>query len=113
MASNCSFAPNGPVRGDRAVIADPDGGYLSEVVRLVRSVSRSSGMRLKSDRDTEWHSEQTATELAVMAADIEQLADRTGFLKFASQPGCMRVAFPVYEAEKIAAPFVPPELRSS
>ncbi len=44
-------------------------------------------MRLGSDRDTEGHSEQTATELAVMAADIEQLADRTGFLKFASQPG--------------------------
>jgi type IV secretory pathway TraG/TraD family ATPase VirD4 len=78
-----------------------------EVVRLVRSVSRSSGMRLGSDRDTEGHSEQTATELAVMAAEIEQLQDRTGFLKFASQPGWMRVAFPVYETEKIAAPFAP------
>jgi hypothetical protein len=42
-----------------------------------------------------------------MAAEIEQLADRTGFLKFASQPGWMRVAFPVYETDKIAAPFVP------
>jgi len=78
-----------------------------EVVRLARSVSRSSGMRFGSDRDTEGHSEQTATELAVMAAEIEQLPDRTGFLKFASQPGWMRVAFPFYETEKVAAPFVP------
>ncbi len=78
-----------------------------EVVRLARSVSRSSGMRFGSDRDTEGHSEQTATELAVMAAEIEQLQDRTGFLKFTSQPGWMRVAFPVYETEKVAAPFVP------
>jgi type IV secretory pathway TraG/TraD family ATPase VirD4 len=78
-----------------------------EVVRLARSVSRSSGMRLGSDRDTEGHSEQTATELAVMTAEIEQLQDRTGFLKLASQPGWMRVSFPVYETEKIAAPFVP------
>ena len=78
-----------------------------EVVRLVHSVSRSSGMRLGSDRDTEGRSEQTAIELAVMAAEIEQLADRTGFLKFASQPGWMRVAFPIYELPKAAEPFVP------
>ena len=78
-----------------------------EVVRLTRSVSRSTGVRFASDRDTEGHSEQTATELAVMSAEIEQLQDRTGFLKFASQPGWMRVAFPVYEIEKVAAPFMP------
>ncbi len=77
-----------------------------EVVRLARSVSRSTGMRFGSDRDTEGHSEQTAIELAVMAAEIEQLPDRTGFLKLTSQPGWMRVAFPVYETAKIAAPFV-------
>ena len=53
------------------------------------------------------HSEQTATELAVMAAEIEQLPDRTGFLKFASQPGWMRVAFPVYQLPNVAVPFVP------
>ena len=51
--------------------------------------------------------EQTATELAVMAAEIEQLPDRTGFLKFVSQPGWMRVAFPFYETDKVAEPFVP------
>ena len=78
-----------------------------EVVRLARSVSRSSGATFGSGRDTRGHSEQTATELAVMAAEIEQLPDRTGFLKFASQPGWMRVGFPVYEIEKVAAPFMP------
>ena len=44
-----------------------------------------------------------------MATEIEQLPDRTGFLKFASQPGWMRVGFPVYKIEKRAAAFVPTE----
>ena len=78
-----------------------------EIVRLVRSVSRSSGPTFGTNRDTEGHSEQTATEFAVMAAEIEQLADRTGFLKFASQPGWMRVGFPFYELPQVAEPFVP------
>jgi type IV secretory pathway TraG/TraD family ATPase VirD4 len=78
-----------------------------EVVRLVRSQSRSSGPKFGSDRDTEGHSEQTTTELAVMAAQIEQLPDRNGYLKFASQPEWMRVSFPIYETQKIAAPFAP------
>jgi type IV secretory pathway TraG/TraD family ATPase VirD4 len=78
-----------------------------EVVRLARSVSRSSGSKFGSGRDTEGHSEQTATELAVMGAEIEQLPDRAGYLKFASQPGWMRVAFPVYELERTTEPFVP------
>ena len=42
-----------------------------------------------------------------MAAEIEQLADRTGLLKFASPPGWMRVGFPVYKIEKSASAFVP------
>ena len=77
------------------------------MVRFARSRSRSSGPTFGSGHDTKGHSEQTATELAVMAAEIEQLPDRTGFLKFASQPGWMRVAFPVYETEKLTDPFVP------
>ena len=77
-----------------------------EIVRLVRSVSRSSGPTFGSSHDTRGHSEQTATELAVMAAEIEQLPDRTGFLKFASQPGWMRVTFPVYETGKRAESFM-------
>lgn len=76
-----------------------------EVVRLVRSVNRSSGSKFGDGRESVGHSEQTATELAVMAAEIEQLPDRTGFLKFASQPGWMRVAFPIYELPKVAEPF--------
>lgn len=78
-----------------------------EVVRLARSVSRSSGPTFGSGHNTQGHSEQTATELAVMAAEIEQLPDRTGFLKFASEPGWMRVGFPVYQIGKTAASFVP------
>ena len=77
-----------------------------EVVRFVRSASHSSGPRFASGHDTKGHSEQTTTELAVMAAEIEQLPDRTGFLKFASQPGWMRVGFPVYKTEKVAESFV-------
>ena len=78
-----------------------------EVVRFARSQSRSSGPTFGSGHDTKGHSEQTTTELAVMAAEIEQLPDRTGFLKFASQPGWMRVGFPVYQIGKTAASFVP------
>jgi hypothetical protein len=41
-----------------------------------------------------------------MAAEIEQLPDRAGFLKITSQPAWMRVAFPVYDIPKVAEPFV-------
>ena len=41
-----------------------------------------------------------------MAAEIEQLPDRAGFLKFASQPAWMGAAFPVFEIPKVAGPFV-------
>ena len=78
-----------------------------EVVRRARSVSRSTGARFGTGRGTRGHSEQTVTEFAVLSAEIEQLRDRTGLLKFASQPGWMRVAFPVYEIEKVAVPFAP------
>lgn len=59
-----------------------------------------------SGRDAPAHSEQTATELVVLAAEIDPLPDRTGFLRFASQPGWMRVEFLVYETEKGSVPFV-------
>ena len=77
-----------------------------EVLRLTNSVSRSSSGRLGGDRETHGQSEQHATESAVMAAEIEQLADRAGFLKFASQPAWMRVSFPYFDIAKIAEPFV-------
>jgi type IV secretory pathway TraG/TraD family ATPase VirD4 len=77
-----------------------------DVTRLARSSSRSSGATFGSDRDTEGHSEHHATESAVLAAEIEQLPDRAGFLKIASQPAWMRVQFPVYDLPKVAEPFV-------
>jgi len=78
-----------------------------DVLRLARSVTRSSGATFGSDRDTEGHSEHYSTESAVLAAEIEQLPDRAGFLKIASQPAWMRVSFPVYDIPKVAEPFVP------
>ncbi|EQD77246.1 Type IV secretory pathway VirD4 component-like protein [mine drainage metagenome] len=78
-----------------------------EVVRRVRPVSRSRGVRSGRRQITVGHSEPTVTERAVLPAEIEQLPDRTGFLKLASEPGWMRVAFPVDETGRIAAPFVP------
>lgn len=45
--------------------------------------------------------------LSAMAVKVEQLPDRTGFLKFASRPGWMRATFVVYELERTAMPFVP------
>ena len=46
-------------------------------------------------------------ESAVLPAEIEQLPDRTGYLKFASRPEWIRVGFPVYALERVAEPFVP------
>jgi type IV secretory pathway TraG/TraD family ATPase VirD4 len=77
-----------------------------DVVRLTRSSSRSSGAALGSDRDTEGHSEHHSTEAAVLPSEIEQLPDRSGFLKIPSQPAWMRVSFPVYDIPKVAEPFV-------
>ena len=77
-----------------------------EVLRLANSVSRSSSGMLGAERETRVQSEQHATEFAVMAAEIEQLPDRSGFLKFPSQPAWMRVAFPYYEMPKVAEPFL-------
>jgi len=70
-------------------------------------VSRSGGGFFSDRPETVSEGEHQATEPAVLPAQIEQLPDCAGYLKFASQPGWMRVAFPVYETEKIAAPFVP------
>jgi hypothetical protein len=42
-----------------------------------------------------------------MAAEIEQLPDRAGFLKITSQPAWMRVTFPVYDIPKVAEAFRP------
>ena len=77
-----------------------------EVLRFVHSSSHSRGGRFQGGHSSESTSEQTATECAVMAAEIEQLPDRSGFVKFASEPAWLRVGFPVYELPRVAAPFV-------
>jgi hypothetical protein len=80
-----------------------------EVVRVAASRSRSNPgffSRGGSGHETVGESEHHATEAAVMAAEIEQLPDRAGLLKFASQPAWTRVSFPIYELPKVAEPFV-------
>jgi type IV secretory pathway TraG/TraD family ATPase VirD4 len=77
-----------------------------EIVRVNRSVNRGRGGDGKP-HESESHSEQYAVESAVMASEIEQLPDLTGYLKFASQPAWMRVSFPVYQLPAVAVPFVP------
>lgn len=79
-----------------------------EILRMANSVSRSDGGGfLGTSRETRGTSEHYATESAVMAAEIEQLQDRSGYLKFPSQPAWMRVAFPYFDIPKVAEPFVP------
>jgi type IV secretory pathway TraG/TraD family ATPase VirD4 len=78
-----------------------------EVVRVANSVSRSAaGGFMKPSHNTHGTSEHHATEFAVMAPEIEQLPDRSGFLKFPSQPAWIRVSFPYYDIPKVAEPFV-------
>ena len=78
-----------------------------EVVRVTNSVSRSDSGFMATPRDTRGSSEHHATEFAVMAPEIEQLPDRSGFLKFPSQPAWIRVSFPYFDVPKVAEPFMP------
>jgi type IV secretory pathway TraG/TraD family ATPase VirD4 len=77
-----------------------------EVVRVASSVSRSNAGFMGTPHDTRGVSEQHATESAVMPAEIEQLPDRSGFLKFPSQAAWIRVSFPYFDTPKVAEPFV-------
>jgi type IV secretory pathway TraG/TraD family ATPase VirD4 len=78
-----------------------------QIVRMSQSVSRSAEGFLGRKRDTHGTTEQHAVEAAVMPAEIEQLADRSGFLKFPSQAEWLKLSFPYFELPKIAEPFVP------
>ncbi len=79
--------------------ASEHGGTAEFAARLIgrreiirRLVSRSRPLRPGGLlHQTRTESEQYATEDAVMASEIEQLPDLTGFLKFASQPAWRRV----------------------
>ena len=78
-----------------------------EVVRVANSASRSSAGLMGTPHDTRGMSEQHATESAVMPAEIEQLPDRSGFLKFPSTPAWIRVSFPYHDVPKVTEPFAP------
>jgi type IV secretory pathway TraG/TraD family ATPase VirD4 len=78
-----------------------------EVVRIANSVNRSDGGGfMGTSHESRGISEHHATEFAVMAPEIEQLPDRSGFLKFPSQPAWIRVSFPYYDVVKVAESFV-------
>jgi type IV secretory pathway TraG/TraD family ATPase VirD4 len=77
-----------------------------EVLRVANSVSRSDTGFMRPTQNTHGSSEHHATEFAVMAPEIEQLPDRSGFLKFPSQPAWIRVSFPYFDVPKVAKPFV-------
>jgi type IV secretory pathway TraG/TraD family ATPase VirD4 len=78
-----------------------------EVVRISNSASRSSsGLFSGKSQETHGTSEHHATESAVMPAEIEQLPDRSGFLKFPSQAAWVRVSFPYYDAPRVAEPYL-------
>jgi hypothetical protein len=72
------------VRGSTAEFASRLIGRR-EVIREHTSHSRPSGILSKAHA-TKTHTFQHAVEDAVMASEIEQLPDLTGFLKLASQP---------------------------
>lgn len=77
-----------------------------EVIRQVVSESRSHHI-LPWKRETTFNSnEERVVEQAVMASEIEQLADRSGFLKIASVPEWVRTEFPYKDVKKVAEAFV-------
>ncbi len=78
-----------------------------EIVRVAKSKSRSSDGFMQPRRDTEGTTEQHAVEAAVMPAEIEQLPDRSGFLKMPSHTAWLKLSFPYFKLPKIAEPFVP------
>ena len=66
-----------------------------EIIRaeVSRGSSRPSFLSTGSSGVSESVTRRHVTEAAVMASEIEQLPDLTGFLKIASSPTWMRVAF--------------------
>jgi len=78
-----------------------------EVVRVTHSRSRHDVGLFTAGKESVSRSEQHAMEYAVLPAEIEQLADRTGYLKVVSHPGWMKIEFPVYDLPQGAEPFVP------
>jgi type IV secretory pathway TraG/TraD family ATPase VirD4 len=93
--------------------ASEGGGTSSFASKLIgeREIIRHHVSR--TDHPGKWlatrtKGEQYVTESAVLASEIEQLADGVGFIKFASQPEWIKVQFPDFAQKKVAASFVPP-----
>jgi len=65
-----------------------------EVVRrqIARARDRAQGLSTRAARRSTSTSEQHVTEAAVLAAELEQLADLTGYLKTAGSPVWLRVS---------------------
>ena len=61
-----------------------------EVIRPTTSRTRRSGLFVEPHRSVS-RGEQHVTESAVLPAEVEQLPDLTGYLKFASQPAWLRI----------------------
>ena len=64
-----------------------------EVIRPTLSRTRRTGIFTDPHHSVS-RGEQHVTEAAVLAAEIEQLADLSGYLKFASHPAWLRVQLP-------------------
>jgi hypothetical protein len=64
-----------------------------EVIRPTISRTRRSGLFVEPHHSVS-RGEQHVTEAAVLAAEIEQLPDLSGYLKFASHPAWLRVRLP-------------------
>jgi hypothetical protein len=64
-----------------------------EVIRPTVSRTRKGGFLAEPGHSVS-RGEQHVTEAAVLAAEIEQLPDLAGYLKFASRPAWLRVRLP-------------------
>ena len=65
-----------------------------EVIRPTVSRTRRSGFLVEPHHSVS-RGEQHVTEAAVLPAEVEQLPDLSGYLKFASQPAWLRVRLPI------------------
>jgi hypothetical protein len=79
--------------------ASEHGGTSQFASRLIgqREVLRTTVSRSRSpheSRDCVTRSQSVAIEAAVLGSEVERLADLEGYLKLASQPDWLRVAFP-------------------
>lgn len=78
-----------------------------QIVRISKSRNAPDFIGGGKGHHSHSESEQHATEPAVMAAEIEQLPDRAGYLKVASHPAWAKVHFPIHQLPKVAESYQP------